>query len=597
MDGNQTQSRLSQGTEEVYKNYNVIQQSQIPSSSNSPKLLHKTKSTRNSLDMQKLSNLSSTSSTSFNHQQEHSSNPISSVARSSTHSSHKSDTLDNCNSTGIQIKILDNSKPKGLNRNYVNNDDLANNDDVTTPFTNNGDLNVNENDAKTSAKKSRSKSFFRNIFCCFTSSNNHSKSPVSKTNSSNNLKTSVLSESYIKSNKSNNLNNTCSSNNSNLTNDKPNLNNVNHITNLNSLSINTNNSNENKNIIANLQNKNSYQNSTKNDKPNNKSSFIDNNNNIANGANYGQVQYNNCYNNDSTNNNVYSSTNYFTSANDNINLNHVEKPLLGPIQPSDNGKKCLIIDLDETLVHSSFKQVSNADFIVPVEIDGIVHQVYVLKRPHVDEFLRQMGKLYECILFTASLAKYADPVADLLDKYSVFRGRLFREACVYYRGNYVKDLSRLGRDLNKVIIIDNSPASYIFHPDNAVPCTSWFDDSHDTELLDLIPYFEKLATCDSVYSVLKQQSNTSSMQNSLNHQMAHGGNYQPQSTIYAQQQQSYDENQQVPSSQLQSLIYQQQQGQQISSQNNENTTNYSLNENKILLSIDLMMAKKQQQLQ
>lgn len=32
-------------------------------------------------------------------------------------------------------------------------------------------------------------------------------------------------------------------------------------------------------------------------------------------------------------------------------------------------------------------------------------QVYVLKRPHVDEFLQRMGELFECVLFTASLAK------------------------------------------------------------------------------------------------------------------------------------------------------------------------------------------------
>lgn len=67
-----------------------------------------------------------------------------------------------------------------------------------------------------------------------------------------------------------------------------------------------------------------------------------------------------------------------------------------------------------------------------------------------------------------SLYQYADPVSDLLDKWGAFRCRLFRESCVFHRGNYVKDLSRLGRDLNKVIIVDNSPASYIFHPDNAV---------------------------------------------------------------------------------------------------------------------------------
>lgn len=53
-------------------------------------------------------------------------------------------------------------------------------------------------------------------------------------------------------------------------------------------------------------------------------------------------------------------------------------------------------------------------------------------------------------------------------RWDVFRTRLFRESCVFHRGNYVKDLNKLGRDLQKVIIVDNSPASYIFHPDNAV---------------------------------------------------------------------------------------------------------------------------------
>ncbi|CAB0036206.1 unnamed protein product [Trichogramma brassicae] len=180
--------------------------------------------------------------------------------------------------------------------------------------------------------------------------------------------------------------------------------------------------------------------------------------------------------------------------------------LLPPIRHLDMHKKCMVIDLDETLVHSSFKPINNADFVVPVEIDGTVHQVYVLKRPYVDEFLQRMGELYECVLFTASLAKYADPVADLLDRWGVFRARLFRESCVFHKGNYVKDLNKLGRDLEKIIIIDNSPASYIFHPDNAVPVASWFDDMTDSELLDLIPFFEKLSNVENIYKVLSNSN-------------------------------------------------------------------------------------------
>uniref|UniRef100_A0A8D8Y6N1 protein-serine/threonine phosphatase n=1 Tax=Cacopsylla melanoneura TaxID=428564 RepID=A0A8D8Y6N1_9HEMI len=193
---------------------------------------------------------------------------------------------------------------------------------------------------------------------------------------------------------------------------------------------------------------------------------------------------------------------------------HSPVRLLPPIRHQDMHKKCMVIDLDETLVHSSFKPINNADFVVPVEIDGTIHQVYVLKRPYVDDFLQRMGELYECVLFTASLAKYADPVADLLDRWGVFRTRLFRESCVFHRGNYVKDLNKLGRDLHQVIIVDNSPASYIFHPDNAVPVASWFDDMTDTELYDLIPFFERLAKMDSVYSFLRHANHPYNTQTS-----------------------------------------------------------------------------------
>jgi len=74
---------------------------------------------------------------------------------------------------------------------------------------------------------------------------------------------------------------------------------------------------------------------------------------------------------------------------------------------------------------------------------------------------------------------------------------------VFHKGNYVKDLNRLGRDLKRVVIVDNSPASYAFHPENAVAVQSWFDDMGDTELLHIIPLLEKLAKADSVYPVLR----------------------------------------------------------------------------------------------
>jgi len=177
-------------------------------------------------------------------------------------------------------------------------------------------------------------------------------------------------------------------------------------------------------------------------------------------------------------------------------------PLLPPPSPELIGKKCLVLDLDETLVHSSFKPIPNPDFIIPVEIEDQIHKVYVLKRPGVDTFLQRVGPLFEVVVFTASLSKYADPVLDLLDSTRVVHHRLFREACTNYKGNFVKDMGRLGRDIKKVLIIDNSPSSYMFHPENSVPCESWYDDEQDTELLDLIPLLETLTKVDNVITYL-----------------------------------------------------------------------------------------------
>jgi len=152
-----------------------------------------------------------------------------------------------------------------------------------------------------------------------------------------------------------------------------------------------------------------------------------------------------------------------------------------------------VLDLDETLVHSSFKPVERYDFVIPVEIENIVYQVYVAKRPGVDEFLKRVGEIFEIVIFTASLSKYADPVLDKLDIHKVIDWRLFRESCTCVQGTYVKDMGRMGRDLKRILIIDNSPHSFAFNPESAIPCESWFDDYEDEELYELVPILEGLA--------------------------------------------------------------------------------------------------------
>lgn len=78
--------------------------------------------------------------------------------------------------------------------------------------------------------------------------------------------------------------------------------------------------------------------------------------------------------------------------------------LLGPPHPEDAGKPCLVLDLDETLVHSSFQPAAGADFVVPIRIEQTWHQVYVTNRPDVHSFLRRVARHYEVVVFTASLS-------------------------------------------------------------------------------------------------------------------------------------------------------------------------------------------------
>lgn len=139
-----------------------------------------------------------------------------------------------------------------------------------------------------------------------------------------------------------------------------------------------------------------------------------------------------------------------------------------------------------------------------LQIEDVVHFVYVCKRPGVDEFLVEMAKLYEIVIYTASLNKYADPLLDLLDPHRTIRYRLFRESCVYYEGNYVKDMSLIDRDLSQSIIVDNSPSSYLFHPENAIDCSSFIDDPRDRELDQIAAFLKGIKDVKDVRGVCHQ---------------------------------------------------------------------------------------------
>ena len=183
----------------------------------------------------------------------------------------------------------------------------------------------------------------------------------------------------------------------------------------------------------------------------------------------------------------------------------IQGNLLPPCDNNNKHRKTLILDLDETLVHSDFRPFYfKPDITLNVRVNHLIEPVYVLKRPYVDEFLRKMATMYEIVIFTASIPQYANPLLDILDTNRIISYRLFREHCVYNKGLFIKDLHKLGRNLKDVLIVDNNPISYASNKENGIPIPTWHYDKTDTELLKLIPVLEFLANVDDVRDYIKR---------------------------------------------------------------------------------------------
>ena len=179
-------------------------------------------------------------------------------------------------------------------------------------------------------------------------------------------------------------------------------------------------------------------------------------------------------------------------------LNEKDEPLLPPKEKEFENKKTLILDLDETLVHSSFTPFEKNDIILEVDFEGIMYNIYVLVRPFAKEFIINVSKYFEVVIFTASIPKYASPLLDILDKQKNIKHRLYREQCTFINGLYIKDLKRLNRPLKDLIIVDNSPLAFAFNEENGLPIKTWYDDYSDNELQKILPLIIFLSNVNDV---------------------------------------------------------------------------------------------------
>lgn len=158
-------------------------------------------------------------------------------------------------------------------------------------------------------------------------------------------------------------------------------------------------------------------------------------------------------------------------------------PLLKPQLPRDAGKPCLVLDMDETLLcaqeaEEDPEQVRNfkinhsfvVDIMVPYSEGYGAETFMVSKRPGCDELLRTLSQHYELVLFTHSKQAYADALMNLIDPEGLISSRLYRPAVSVTNSGYFKDLTLLGRPMEKVVLVDDNPGCTDQFPENSISC-------------------------------------------------------------------------------------------------------------------------------
>ena len=186
------------------------------------------------------------------------------------------------------------------------------------------------------------------------------------------------------------------------------------------------------------------------------------------------------------------------------------------ILPETNKIHTVLLDLDETLIHSDFEFNENEsdDHQVETKIlsfydkdvgENVKFKVYL--RPGIRNFLEEVSKYFQIGIFTASIKEYADEVLNFLDpENKLFSFKCYRDSCIKVGRSYIKDLRIFkNRKLENLLIIDNNLYSFSNQLSNGILIDSFYDEAHDNELNNILSFLvEYISKCNDVKYVNEQ---------------------------------------------------------------------------------------------
>lgn len=188
--------------------------------------------------------------------------------------------------------------------------------------------------------------------------------------------------------------------------------------------------------------------------------------------------------------------------------------IIPPQRYADEGKLCVLLDLDGTLVSSyTPRRAPRLPAYVKTHVVGVGSKlnpqgVFVVERPGLSEFLEELSQFAEVIIFTAGLEDYAKPIIDAIDPHGrFFVDRIYREGTLrteYYQ--CVKDMARVNRSLERTVLVDDTPLAFLHQPDNGIPVLGFRGDPDDRLLMEaVLPLLQVLANTSDVRSVLQRR--------------------------------------------------------------------------------------------
>ena len=151
----------------------------------------------------------------------------------------------------------------------------------------------------------------------------------------------------------------------------------------------------------------------------------------------------------------------------NIILDYEKNRASPPFLKNKNQKKyTLVLDLEETLVH--INQLGEC-----------------ILRPGLYKFLKNIKPYYELVSFSNESKYSSEPIIDIIEeKKKYFDYNLYREHLTFIGKEFIKDLSKLGRDIKKVIVVDNIANNYKLNPENGIQILPFFGENNDDNVLE-----------------------------------------------------------------------------------------------------------------